>query len=78
MTGFYVSVRDGTRYRLLAGPYATLAAAEEQVPAVRDLADALDPRAAFYGFGTCKVNANALPAGRLNDRLTALDREARA
>lgn len=53
---FYVSARSdrdrAPRYVLVAGPYATLAAAEAAVPAVRRLGCERDARAVFYGWGT--------------------------
>lgn len=63
---YFVSVRDGTLYALLSGPYpnnhpAALAAVER----CKHLALDIDPKAAFYGFGTCRLDLNSGRVGLL-------------
>lgn len=65
--GFYVSVVQGTRYGLLAGPYETHAEAKALVPKVRELAERLAPRDSFgAAFGTSRVKGEPFPEGLLN------------
>lgn len=64
---FYASVRDGKRTGLLAGPFSTHAEALNWVEPARQMADKINPRAWFYGYGTLAVYSRA--AGRLNDLL---------
>jgi hypothetical protein len=45
----------------LAGPYATHPEALAAVDLVRVMAEQADPRAAFYGFGTCQAPDTAGP-----------------
>ena len=70
---YYVSAVDGGRYALLAGPYPSHAAALAQVDAARTIAHELDPRAIWYGYGTCRMDAPSARIGMFNDRLK-LDR----
>lgn len=49
---YYVSVINGSRKALLAGPYASHDAALAKVRVVSDKAAAADPRGAFYAYGT--------------------------
>ena len=58
---FYVSVRSGDRAGCLAGPYATHPEALAVVDLVRAMAEQADPRAVFYGFGTCQAPDTARP-----------------
>jgi hypothetical protein len=53
--GYYVSAIDGGRHALAAGPYATHAEALARVESVRSEWDGRDPRAAFAGWGTCRI-----------------------
>lgn len=65
---YYVSVRDGKRSAFLLGPYENdHATALTMVNAAAQLAYELDPKAAFYAFGTARVDLDeeASP-GRLN------------
>jgi hypothetical protein len=57
--GLYVSIVDGTRFALVAGPYPTHDAAKADVERVRTCANKMDPRAAFWAFGTCRVKTEA-------------------
>lgn len=52
---YYVSVIDGSRYALLAGPYASHKEALGAVRAANDAACKLDARAHWYAFGTCRL-----------------------
>lgn len=54
-TGFYyVSVVDGPRHSLLSGPYTDHSAALAHVEPVRTIANRVDLKSHFYGFGTCR------------------------
>ena len=53
---YFVSVMDGSKRGILAGPYDTHAAALARVDAVRHTVEILDPiRSPFWAFGTCGV-----------------------
>lgn len=52
---YYVSMLRGSRYALMAGPFATHQDALDMVDPVRREADRLDPRCAFDAFGTCSL-----------------------
>lgn len=54
---FYVSVISGRRRALLAGPYPTHDVALSMVDPVAAKARDVDPRAAFYAFGTAGGDA---------------------
>jgi len=62
---YYVSVVDGSRSSLLLGPFSKHMEALLKVEAVRKLANELEPKSHFYGFGTAKSDSNR--AGLLND-----------
>lgn len=66
---FYVSVIDGNRTGVLAGPFPTHGLALDLVDRARDLAVEIDPKAHFYSFGTCRVRHEHKPAGLLNDQV---------
>lgn len=66
---FYVSVIDGDRWGLLAGPFPTHGLALDLVDRVQDEANKIDHKAHFYGFGTCRVAAEEKKPGRLNDAI---------
>lgn len=68
-TNYYVSTIDGSRYALLAGPFATHSEACKWVDRVRDEACRVDPRAWFYAFGTTAMRPEYRKPGILNDRL---------
>ena len=65
---YYVTAFDGpNRYSLLSGPYPNdHAAALADVDAVRALAQALDPKAVFYSFGTARMDDAYTATGFLN------------
>ena len=65
---YYVSMVDGNRSALLLGPYATHQEALDDVLRGNDMACKIDPRAHWYGFGTCRLDDDypTTPQGRLN------------
>lgn len=65
---FYVSVRDGERAGLLAGPFPTRTVALRWVQPTKEVACARNDRARWYAFGTCSSPAWTGP-GRLNGPL---------
>ena len=65
---YYVSVVDGPRHQILAGPFGTHAETLARVEECRRLANELDPRAHWYAFGACRVEGGTRP-GILNARL---------
>ncbi len=61
---YYVSVVDGPRFAVLAGPYPAHQTALDLVERVREVAIDADPRAHFYSFGTVRMpKPSPLPAG---------------
>lgn len=52
---FYVSVVDGKRVGLLAGPFATHKQALDLVDKAKEKAEEIDPFACFYAFGTLSL-----------------------
>jgi hypothetical protein len=65
---YYVSVADAGRIGLLLGPFQNdHAGALAMVDQARVKAEQLDPRAAFYSFGTVRVDLDVpAKAGVLN------------
>jgi hypothetical protein len=71
MKGFYVDLKRGAKFALLAGPFPDEATARKyEAPAVK-LAQELDPWASFDPFGVMSIDTatDKLPIGKLNDRL---------
>lgn len=71
---FYVSVVDGGRVALLAGPFRKHEDAIARVEEVRVIGEKLDRRAVFYAFGTVgkEMPPDTMPgltSGSLNDKL---------
>ena len=67
---YYVSVMDGDRQGLLAGPFPQHQVALDQVDLVRALAEIADCKAVFYAFGTARAKDGVQPpVGVLNSRL---------
>ena len=67
---YYVSVirpEKPSDPRLLAGPSATHAEALANVDEATRLAQSLDPRAAFYAFGTVRTKPECNKLGILNE-----------
>ena len=69
---YYVSVRDGERSALLAGPFATHPEALAAVRATRVVAQAKDVKSAFYAFGTARLELPTTRLGLLNEYLPGL------
>ena len=69
---YYVSIRDGKRFGLLRGPFATHQQALDQVDEVMALPIvANSPEAVFATFGTCRLHPDypgKVLQGKLNDR----------
>ena len=67
---YYVTVVDGSRVGRLLGPFVNdHAGALARVDEARKLAETLEPRAAFYAFGTARYPENEKRPGVLNGRL---------
>jgi len=63
---YYVSsIRDGRKWALLSGPYATHAEALALVRKAAALCVDIDPWAAFDAFGTVRMAADYSKPGRL-------------
>ncbi len=58
---YYVSVKDGDRRGLLAGPFAQHQTALDLVDLVRGLAESVDCKAVFYSFGTARAKDGTPP-----------------
>ena len=65
---FYVSIVDGPRFALMAGPFRTHQEALNLVDKANDIGREIDPASHFYGWGTVKM-ANGYRTGRLNKEL---------
>lgn len=65
---YYVSALEGRRFALLLGPYPTHAEALGFVDAARLCAVALDPRAVWWAYGTCRLPEDhpEPPQGHMN------------
>lgn len=74
---YYVSVRDGSRWALLYGPFGRHADALAAVDAARAVALAVDPRAHFFSFGTARAAEEWIdsPPGILNALLPPIAAE---
>ena len=73
---YYVSVIDGPRFAFALGPFDTHLGALLRVTAVQRNMQKLtgDPKAAFYGYGTSRIDrCDDPPQGRLNDLLCGGD-----
>ena len=69
---YYVSVIDGSKYVLAAGPFTTHEEALATVEPLRNKVLDLDPTGQWfwYAWGTCKVNeAELVKPGRFNSLL---------
>lgn len=69
---YYVSIVDGRRTSLALGPFRDdHAAALASVDRVRSYATERFTAAAFWSFGTCRVDhADTNPLGKLNEVIT--------
>ena len=66
---YYVSVLNGSKRGLLAGPYKTHQEALDMVEPAKKLAQEVDSWDWFYAFGTCKTPDGYAGQGVLNDLL---------
>jgi hypothetical protein len=68
---FYVTVQDAGKTGFLAGPFKNHEYALQWVDKTRKIAEEIDPRAAFYSFGTSsqKLSPTGNNAGSLNEKL---------
>lgn len=66
---YYVSVVDGPRSALLAGPFGSHVKALFAVDEVRRVVEEADPWAWFYSFGTVAMASDYAKPGRLNGRV---------
>lgn len=64
MEGFYISVIDGKRTALIAGPFGVHEQAIYWVPWFRRWCEEDYPRTVFAAFGTVKITADNLPKAR--------------
>lgn len=71
MKGFYVDLKRGAKFALLAGPFPDEATARKYERDAVNLAMKLDAWAAFDPFGVMSIDTktDTLPLGKLNDRL---------
>jgi hypothetical protein len=65
---YYVSVRDGAKFALVAGPFRTHEAALAAVKLVTHVGCDADPWGQFYAWGTCRAE-NGYAEGSLNRKL---------
>lgn len=67
---YYVTVADGGRVSPIVGPFKdNHQAALDLVDQARQVAQEVDPRAAFYAFGTARYPAEYDIPGMLNGKL---------
>jgi hypothetical protein len=66
---YYVSVVDGTRVGLLAGPFALHRIALEWVEKAKAKAEEVNSRAFWYAYGTVSMKDGYCKPGILNDLL---------
>jgi hypothetical protein len=67
---YYVTIHDGARFGLLAGPFRDdHQTAIDLVARCQDLAIQLDPWAHFHAFGTARIDYDYGKPGKLNARL---------
>lgn len=57
LVGYYVTVKDGNQWGALLGPYDTREGAEADVPEGKRLAESVNDRAIWYGYGVTRVTA---------------------
>ncbi len=66
---FYVSVKDGSRSNVLAGPYSTHPEALAHVEQIRAWAERVNDRAVFYAFGTVAMAPDFNRPGMANQHI---------
>jgi|SRR5882724_7917459 hypothetical protein len=72
---YYVSVRDGPRFDLLAGPFDDHAIALAWVDRATAAANDVWPWSHFYAFGTVAMQSTYDKPGKLNERLAIAARD---
>lgn len=65
---FYVSVVDGKRFAVVAGPFRTHPEALSMVDSAIEAGHKVDPKSHFYAWGTVKMK-NGHREGKLNTQL---------
>ena len=65
---FYVSIKDGKRFALVAGPFQDHQEALDMVQIARQKGEELDTMSIFYAWGTVKMS-NGYREGLLNQKL---------
>lgn len=68
-TTYYVSVIDGPKFGLPAGPFKSHFEALDCVGRAKEQAYRVDPRSIFYAFGTTAMRPKYRKPGKLNDLL---------
>lgn len=66
---YYVSIKDGQKFGLLAGPFKTHAEALAMVDRAAAIAKEVDPWSAFAAFGTVRMAETYTKPGVLNEKL---------
>lgn len=64
--GFYVTIRDGSRFSLALGPFETHKRARFELPRVKRYVGEHYNWASFWFYGTSRVTCGPLPKGKLN------------
>jgi hypothetical protein len=75
MIGFYAGLKRAGRNAFLLGPYDTKGEAESVLEKAHALAERVDPKCYFDTPGVFRLEADRLPAGRLNNVLGVLPAE---
>lgn len=65
---YYVSIIDGPKFNVVAGPFRTHEKALEMVEPARKVGNEVDMKSHFYGWGTVKMK-NGHKEGVLNEHL---------
>ena len=65
---YYVSIIDGKKFNVVAGPFQEHQAALGMVDAARMIGSKVDPKSWFYGWGTVKMK-DGHRDGMLNSHL---------
>lgn len=65
---FYVSIIDGDRFNVVAGPFQEHQQALDMVDPARKVGNEVDWKSHFYGWGTVKM-ATGHTEGKLNSHL---------
>ncbi len=65
---YYVSIMDGKRFNVVAGPFETHQESLDMVKPANKIGTELDRKSWFYGWGTVKMD-NGYTEGMLNSHL---------